>query len=105
MTLKEVTWQTICETADIDHLVIWLTAIDKAFARGMEYLFTLEAEALLQDTRAELSKALIDVERLNKSKSDFIAVAAHELKTPLTLIEGYTNMLRSEIADAILSPL
>jgi signal transduction histidine kinase len=37
---------------------------------------------------------------LDKSKSDFIAVAAHELKTPLTLIEGYTNMLRSEVQEA-----
>jgi signal transduction histidine kinase len=33
------------------------------------------------------------LEKLDKSKSDFIAVAAHELKTPLTLIEGYASML------------
>ena len=33
------------------------------------------------------------LERLDRSKSDFIAVAAHELKTPLTLIEGYASML------------
>ena len=34
------------------------------------------------------------LENLDKSKSDFIAVAAHELKTPLTLIEGYASMLK-----------
>jgi signal transduction histidine kinase len=30
---------------------------------------------------------------LEKAKTDFIGIAAHELKTPLTLIQGYANML------------
>ena len=34
---------------------------------------------------------------LEYSKSKFITVAAHELKTPLTLIEGYTAMLSSKL--------
>lgn len=37
------------------------------------------------------------LEKLDRSKSDFIAVAAHELKTPLTLIEGYSAMIREMI--------
>lgn len=36
----------------------------------------------------------LSLEQLEKSKSDFISVAAHELKTPLTLMEGYSAMLR-----------
>jgi signal transduction histidine kinase len=42
----------------------------------------------------QLKQVQQTLERLDQSKSDFIAVAAHELKTPLTLIEGYTAMLR-----------
>ena len=42
---------------------------------------------------AKLEKIQRDLSRLDRSKSDFIAVAAHELKTPLTLIEGYSSML------------
>jgi signal transduction histidine kinase len=33
------------------------------------------------------------MERVDKSKSTFISVAAHELKTPITLIEGYASMM------------
>ena len=36
-----------------------------------------------------------------KERPNFIAVAAHELKTPLTIMEGYANMLRMEIPDGL----
>jgi signal transduction histidine kinase len=42
---------------------------------------------------AKLEAVQNRLEKLDRSKSDFIAVAAHELKTPLTLIEGYSAML------------
>ena len=45
-------------------------------------------------------KTRISLERLDKSKSDFISIAAHELKTPLTLIEGYSAMLRDRSNDS-----
>lgn len=98
-TLKNVTWETMCANGPTDSLIEWLTALERIFSTSTAYLVQLEAEALLDDTRHELNRALIDVERLNKNKSDFIAVAAHELKTPLTLIEGYTNMLKTEFPD------
>lgn len=45
----------------------------------------------------EISKDQFALEKLDKSKSDFISIAAHELKTPLTLMEGYSAMLREII--------
>lgn len=42
---------------------------------------------------ARLDQVTDELSRLDKTKSDFISVAAHELKTPLTLIEGYSSML------------
>lgn len=41
-----------------------------------------------------ISKTQVALQQLEKSKSDFISIAAHELKTPLTLLEGYGAMLR-----------
>jgi signal transduction histidine kinase len=48
---------------------------------------------------AKLEAVQNRLEKLDRSKSDFIAVAAHELKTPLTLIEGYSAMLRDMVSD------
>jgi signal transduction histidine kinase len=42
---------------------------------------------------SEMEKVQKQMERVDKSKSAFISVAAHELKTPLTLIEGYASMM------------
>lgn len=99
-TLKDVLWNQICDNNQTESRISWLTAIEKNFATAAENLSRFEAEALVADTRAELNIALINIDRLNKGKSDFIAVAAHELKTPLTLIEGYSNMLRTEFPEA-----
>lgn len=98
-TLKEVTWSIMCDRAPAEYLIDWLTGLEHVFSQAMAYLANLEAEAVLEHMRGELNRALMDVERLNKSKSDFIAVAAHELKTPLTLIEGYCNMLRADYPE------
>ncbi|MBW8012703.1 MAG: HAMP domain-containing histidine kinase [Chloroflexi bacterium] len=44
----------------------------------------------------DLERVKSELGRMDRSKSDFISVAAHELKTPLTLIEGYASMLREQ---------
>lgn len=48
---------------------------------------------------AKLDQVQTELRRIDHSKSDFISVAAHELKTPLTLIEGYAAMLRDQVGD------
>jgi signal transduction histidine kinase len=50
------------------------------------------------DRSADLTKANAELNKLQQAKIDFISIAAHELKTPLTLIYGYTNMLREMAA-------
>lgn len=52
--------------------------------------------AELSETNIELARVNRDLERLDRTKSDFISIAAHELKTPLTLIQGYTNIMRDD---------
>jgi signal transduction histidine kinase len=54
----------------------------------------LAMETRISFVSSELFEAKTKLERLDQSKSKFIGVAAHELKTPLTLIDGYTSMLK-----------
>lgn len=58
-----------------------------------------ELEQRVQQRTEELERAMRDLEALDHTKSDFISIAAHELKTPLTLIQGYTNILKESISQ------
>ena len=69
------------------------------FTHGMEYASTEETRLHVQHITDELDQTRATLEKLEKSKSDFISVAAHELKTPLTLIEGYASMLKDTLTQ------
>ncbi len=57
--------------------------------------FTEQLEQMVLQRTEELNRAYQMLERLDKTKTDFINVAAHELRTPLTLIKGYAQLLES----------
>lgn len=60
--------------------------------------FAGQAAVALQNARLydELVNAYKHLERLDKTKSDFINIAAHELRTPITVIQGYTSMMLTD---------
>jgi signal transduction histidine kinase len=40
--------------------------------------------------------AVAELERLNRAKSDFVSIVSHEFRTPLTGIQGFSEMMKSE---------
>ncbi len=71
-----------------------------AFSRAAQ----LEMEVKVAYLTQQLDQVKQSLEKLDRSKSDFIAVAAHELKTPLTLIDGYATMLKENLEQSGLLP-
>jgi signal transduction histidine kinase len=91
---KRVTWEQILRFASGEEIIDLLSATDEVYTQALIHLSQLEANALLADMRRQLDEAKAYVQYLDKRKADFVAVAAHELKTPLTLIEGYAEIIR-----------
>lgn len=76
-----------------------LGALLPIFTNGLEKAARYEMETRVAYISNELTGVQQKLERLDRSKSNFISLTAHELKTPLTLIEGYTTMMRDVIKD------
>jgi len=41
-------------------------------------------------------QAVAELERLSRAKSDFVSIVSHEFRTPLTGIQGFSEMMQSE---------
>jgi signal transduction histidine kinase len=70
-----------------------LASVIPIYTYGLEVVARYEMETRVAHISSEMEKVQKQMERVDKSKSAFISVAAHELKTPLTLIEGYASMM------------
>lgn len=70
-----------------------LAAVIPIYTYGLEVVARYEMETRVAHISSEMEKVQKRLERVDKSKSAFISVAAHELKTPITLIEGYASMM------------
>ncbi len=70
-----------------------LASVIPVYTYGLEVVARYEMETRVAHISSEMEKVQKQMERVDKSKSAFISVAAHELKTPITLIEGYASMM------------
>jgi signal transduction histidine kinase len=99
LTMRETVWAHIVSEFSPAKALHHLRTLDYLLSKAVILAGELdirdqvrEQEHFLQETRHQLR-------RLEHTKSDFIKIAAHELKTPLTLIDGYANMLMTQIPE------
>jgi len=58
-----------------------------------------EALTSLKDANTQLEKDIEKEKKLTEMRKDFVASVSHELKTPITLIEGYTLALNDDVLE------
>jgi signal transduction histidine kinase len=92
----EVARQQLTKTQALD----LLAAVIPIFTHSLGVVSRYEMETRVAHISNELGIVQQKLQRLDRSKSNFISVAAHELKTPLTLIEGYTSMMADLVTHA-----
>ncbi|GAB4565820.1 MAG: hypothetical protein Fur0017_03590 [Anaerolineales bacterium] len=94
-------------TIDIagDHLedkdaLEYLASVIPILAHSLGVVIRYEMETRVAHISKELGMVQEKLQTLDRNKSKFISVAAHELKTPLTLIEGYTSMMADMLQNS-----
>lgn len=79
-------------------------ALSSAHSKYIEQIETLRTHLVkkvkvLEDTVESLSYSNKELTRLNDIKSKFMSIVAHDLKQPLTSVQGYASMLSEEIQN------
>ncbi|NJN95846.1 MAG: GAF domain-containing sensor histidine kinase [Anaerolineales bacterium] len=60
--------------------------------------FSHELEEMVRERTIALQEAYDKLDRLDRTKTDFINIASHELRTPVTVLKGYSQMLLKDPA-------
>lgn len=96
-TLKDVIGDELTATFSAEQALTYWRELDHIFTYALTESIRLYSDV----NRVTILEHMIDLRRqldqVNQSKSSFVSVAAHELKTPLTLLEGYAKMMSEEI--------
>jgi signal transduction histidine kinase len=96
--LKSFVWHAAKESLASEKAIEYILAIEPTFMHSTSRMIWLANRASEAHREEELERLRRTVAVLDRTKSDFINIAAHELKTPLTIIRGYSSILASELS-------
>ncbi|MBI4101354.1 MAG: GAF domain-containing protein [Candidatus Nealsonbacteria bacterium] len=63
--------------------------------------FSKKLEGEVEKRTKELQDAYEELKKLDKAKSEFLSIASHQLRTPLTAVKGYISMILEKSYGAV----
>lgn len=93
---KKAIWQQFQAQPPAESPLELAIRLDGVISSAAEYLSKVEAATLMEAATHQLAR-IPSPGGNDHAQHRFISIAAHELKTPLTVIEGYAHMLRLEL--------
>ena len=82
---------------DMDFISVMTDELAVAIENAQRYeeiqAFSRTLQEKVEEATSELQSTNHKLQALDKTKDDFIAMASHQLRTPLTTIKGYVSML------------
>jgi signal transduction histidine kinase len=91
----EPAWHPLITAAGYASLIVFMFILGMIFETGRERAF-----GRMQDALKKLEASNEQLARLNEEKNEFLGIAAHDLKNPLTVIIGTADFLRGNTPPA-----
>lgn len=85
-------WHPVINAAGYLALIVFMFLLGAIFESGRERAFAKMSEA-----NAKLATSNDQLARLNQEKNEFLGIAAHDLKNPLTVIIGSAELLKMNL--------
>jgi signal transduction histidine kinase len=99
IALKNEIWSALVLAHPPNEAAAYLYTLEMLFQTVLSYLARLFTDLSQREVTQALDQARHELDKIDEAKTRFIKIAAHELKTPLTLIQGYSDMLGRELGD------
>jgi signal transduction histidine kinase len=99
-TTYDPKWQPLVSAAGYLGLVLFMFMLGLVFERGRRKAF-----AKLQDALASLAASNEHLTKLNEEKNELMGIAAHDLRNPLTVILGNSELMTTTKDPTILARL
>lgn len=85
----DLAWHPVINAAGYLALILFMFFLGVIFESGRERAF-----AKMKESNAKLATSNEQLARLNQEKNEFLGIAAHDLKNPLTVIIGSAELLK-----------
>ncbi len=93
-TLYPARWESTVTGAGYLGLILFMFLLGLLFERGRE-----RANRAMREALGKLATANQHLQELNREKSEFLGIAAHDLKNPLSVVAGYAELIHGRRID------